>query len=86
MILIASLEFYTKPIDLFLGIEYNDFDPIFPILEFRLDCEMNQKAKFVSKKMASFFLNLLRDIVPYLLPYLHEKRKSLERIHLILQL
>lgn len=81
MILIASLEFYTKPIDLFLGIKYNDFDPTISILEFRLDREMNQKAK-----MVSFFLNLLRDIVPYPLPYLHEKRKSLERIRLILRL
>lgn len=56
MILIASLEFYTKPIDLSLGIKYNDFDRIISILEFRLDCEMNQKAKFVCKKLVSFFL------------------------------
>lgn len=63
MILIASLEFYTKPIDLSLGIKYNDFDRIISILEFRLDCEMNQKAKFVCKKLVSFFFNLKKELL-----------------------
>lgn len=55
MILTASLEFYTKPIDLFLGIKYNNFGPTISILEFPLDCEMNRRAKFVCKKLVSFF-------------------------------
>lgn len=63
MILIASLEFYTKPIDLFLGIKYDDFDPIISILEFRLDRETNQEAKFVCKKLVSFFFNLKKKLL-----------------------